>query len=116
ALLLLPLYVGAFPADVARFWLFDVSLGPAAIGLAAAGLAGVLVVAPWVTVTLGRLDLAVARWLLAPSRDAELAAQVAKAESGRVAAVDAAEAERRRIERDLHDGAQQRLVALAMDL
>jgi signal transduction histidine kinase len=30
--------------------------------------------------------------------------------------VDAAEAERRRIERDLHDGAQQRLVALAMEL
>jgi signal transduction histidine kinase len=33
-----------------------------------------------------------------------------------VAAVGSAEAERRRIERDLHDGAQQRLVALAMDL
>ena len=32
------------------------------------------------------------------------------------AAVDSAEAERRRIERDLHDGAQQRLVALAADL
>ena len=31
-------------------------------------------------------------------------------------AVDAAVAERRRIERDLHDGAQQRLTALAMDL
>jgi signal transduction histidine kinase len=30
--------------------------------------------------------------------------------------VDAAEAERRRIERDLHDGAQQRLVAVAMEL
>jgi signal transduction histidine kinase len=30
--------------------------------------------------------------------------------------VDAAESERRRIERDLHDGAQQRLVALAMEL
>jgi signal transduction histidine kinase len=30
--------------------------------------------------------------------------------------VDAAEAERRRIERDLHDGAQQRLVAVAMTL
>jgi signal transduction histidine kinase len=39
-----------------------------------------------------------------------------RAESGRAAAVDSAEAERRRIERDLHDGAQQRLVALAMDL
>ena len=35
---------------------------------------------------------------------------------GAVSAVDSAEAERRRIERDLHDGAQQRLVALAMDL
>jgi signal transduction histidine kinase len=34
----------------------------------------------------------------------------------RTAAVDSAEAERRRIERDLHDGAQQRLVSLAMDL
>ena len=34
----------------------------------------------------------------------------------RDASVDAARAERRRIERDLHDGAQQRLVALAMDL
>jgi signal transduction histidine kinase len=30
--------------------------------------------------------------------------------------VDAADAERRRIERDLHDGAQQRLVSLAMNL
>ncbi|MBO0827189.1 MAG: sensor histidine kinase, partial [Streptosporangiales bacterium] len=34
----------------------------------------------------------------------------------RAEVVDAADAERRRIERDLHDGAQQRLVALAMDL
>lgn len=30
--------------------------------------------------------------------------------------VDAADAERRRIERDLHDGAQQRLVSLAVNL
>ena len=37
-------------------------------------------------------------------------------EASRAAAVDSAESERRRIERDLHDGAQQRLVALAMDL
>ncbi|MFI6319928.1 sensor histidine kinase [Nonomuraea sp. NPDC050556] len=34
----------------------------------------------------------------------------------RARGVDAAEAERRRIERDLHDGAQQRLLAVAMDL
>ena len=37
-------------------------------------------------------------------------------ETSRSAAVDSAEAERRRIERDLHDGAQQRLVALAANL
>ena len=34
----------------------------------------------------------------------------------RAGAVDAADTERRRIERDLHDGAQQRLVSLAMNL
>jgi signal transduction histidine kinase len=34
----------------------------------------------------------------------------------RAGVVDAADAERRRIERDLHDGAQQRLVSLAMNL
>lgn len=36
--------------------------------------------------------------------------------ASRARGVDAAEAERRRIERDLHDGAQQRLLAVAMDL
>jgi signal transduction histidine kinase len=41
---------------------------------------------------------------------------VTRLETSRAAAVDSAEAERRRIERDLHDGAQQRLVALAMGL
>ena len=34
----------------------------------------------------------------------------------RAGAVDAADAERRRIERDLHDGTQQRLVSLALNL
>jgi signal transduction histidine kinase len=41
---------------------------------------------------------------------------VTELETSREAAVDSAEAERRRIERDLHDGAQQRLVALAVTL
>ena len=41
-----------------------------------------------------------------------LAARVTELEVSRERVVDAAEAERRRIERDLHDGAQQRLVAL----
>ena len=47
---------------------------------------------------------------------AEKEAEVQRLETQRGAAVDSAEAERRRIERDLHDGAQQRLVALAAGL
>ena len=49
-------------------------------------------------------------------RRGDLAARVTELEISRERVVDAAEAERRRIERDLHDGAQQRLVALAMEL
>jgi signal transduction histidine kinase len=63
---------------------------------------------------LATADAALARWLLSPPRD--LAARVTELEISRERVVDAAEGERRRIERDLHDGAQQRLVALAMEL
>jgi signal transduction histidine kinase len=59
-------------------------------------------------------DVAVSRRLLGPP--SRLAARVTELERSRERVVDAAEAERRRIERDLHDGAQQRLVALAMEL
>ena len=65
---------------------------------------------------LGRLELFVARHLISTGDRAEYEARVQELETSRVAAVDSAEAERRRIERDLHDGAQQRLVSLAMDL
>lgn len=58
---------------------------------------------------------ALARLLLAP-REAELATQLEEVTRSRARLVDAFEAERRRIERDLHDGAQQRLVALTMSL
>jgi signal transduction histidine kinase len=54
----------------------------------------------------------IARWMLSPS----LAARVERLTETRAGAVDVAAAELRRIERDLHDGAQARLVALAMDL
>lgn len=52
-------------------------------------------------------------------REREVAARIAVAEErGRIARrlVEAGDAERRRLERDLHDGAQSRLVALAMKL
>jgi len=74
----------------------------------------VLLAAPQLTRGLAVADGALARLLLGPRRD--LAARVAELETSRERVVDAAEAERRRIERDLHDGAQQRLVALAMEL
>ena len=78
--------------------------------------AGVLVLlaAPQVTRGLAVADTMLARRLLGPP--SSLAARVAELELSRERVVDAAETERRRIERDLHDGAQQRLVALAMEL
>jgi len=63
-----------------------------------------------------------ARWtrvLLKPTRAAELAQlsrRVARLTESRADAVDAQAAELRRIERDLHDGAQARLVAMGMNL
>jgi signal transduction histidine kinase len=63
----------------------------------------------------------VARWertlltrLLAPSREEQLTRRVEELSRTRDAIVAAVDDERRRIERDLHDGVQQRLVALGM--
>jgi signal transduction histidine kinase len=53
--------------------------------------------------------------LLAPTREA-MAAQVGQLAESRSQAVDASAAELRRIERDLHDGAQARLVSLGMNI
>jgi signal transduction histidine kinase len=61
---------------------------------------------------LARGEAAMARALLAPS----LAERVERLTASRAGAVSAAAAELQRIERDLHDGAQARLVALALDL
>jgi signal transduction histidine kinase len=47
---------------------------------------------------------------------AQVRAQLEEVRASRARIVEAADTERRRIERDLHDGAQQRLVALAMRL
>ena len=116
ALVALPLYVGHLPGGTAKFWLFEVGPGGGALGLALVGVVGLVLVAPWATVLMGRLSAVEARWLLGPRSGSELEARVTELETSRTAAVDSAEAERRRIERDLHDGAQQRLVALAVTL
>jgi signal transduction histidine kinase len=116
ALLLLPLYVGSLPGDTAKFGLFEVGIGPGLALAALVGASGLAVAAPWVTRGLARVDTAVARRLIGARRKDDLGAKVTALETSRAAAVDSAEAERRRIERDLHDGAQQRLVSLAMGL
>ena len=75
-----------------------------------------LVAAPWLTTAVGALDARAARALLGPSRAEELEHQVERLAQTRAGVVDAADAERRRLERNLHDGTQQRLVSLAMNL
>ena len=65
---------------------------------------------------LGRLYGEFASLLLGSNADPKLTAQVSDLRDARSRIIAAADAERRRIERDLHDGAQQRLVALALTL
>ena len=78
-------------------------------------LVGLLVtlVTPWIVRALTTVDRLLVHGLLGPSR---LATRVVELESDRGVVVDTAAADLRRIERDLHDGAQARLVNLAMDL
>ncbi|MET7499015.1 sensor histidine kinase [Streptomyces microflavus] len=71
-------------------------------------------VLPFIARGLTAADRAMVRGLLPPSD--ELERRIAELESDRGVVVDTAAADLRRIERDLHDGAQARLVALAMGL
>ncbi|GHB81196.1 sensor histidine kinase [Streptomyces umbrinus] len=68
---------------------------------------------PWIVRALTQVDRLLVHGLLGPSK---LATRVVELESDRGVVIDTAAADLRRIERDLHDGAQARLVALAMDL
>jgi signal transduction histidine kinase len=115
ALITLPLYIQALPGDTAHLLITDIKSGRRIAAATAVGLA-LLVAAPFLTLLFGRIEAALVRSLLGTNRTAELEAEVVEVSARRSAAVDAAEAERRRIERDLHDGAQQRLVALGMTL
>ncbi|MET9495881.1 sensor domain-containing protein [Streptomyces sp. NPDC006552] len=99
-------------ARVLKMWM--VHGWPGAFGTAAAGLLLLPVLAyPLGAFAAGRATLT--RFLLAPPTS-ELSTRLRELSRSRLRIVDAFEAERRRIERDLHDGAQQRLVVLSMTL
>jgi signal transduction histidine kinase len=115
-LVALPVYVTHLPGHTADFGVAHIHLGSGATTAAVIGAFVLLVLAPQATMGLAALDRTVVRWLLGPHGRSDLARRVDELELSRSSAVSSAEAERHRIERDLHDGAQQRLVALAMDL
>ncbi|MEU0885361.1 sensor domain-containing protein [Lentzea sp. NPDC005914] len=115
AFVAVPFWIGEAPfaVIVGEFWTIDSfysALPVAAIGLA------LIPFAVMGTKWLGALHGRFARAMLGPTRADALAIEAERLQSSRARGVEAAEAERRRIERDLHDGAQQRLVAVAMGL
>jgi signal transduction histidine kinase len=75
--------------------------------------AAMLLAAPWVARGAARADAWLMRGMLGPGR---LAQRVADLEQTRALAVEDSAATLRRLERDLHDGAQIRLATLAMNL
>ena len=71
---------------------------------------------PYLVTLVAGADAAVGRALLTEGQDEQLRAELTEVSRSRARLADAFEAERRRIERDLHDGAQQRLVSLTLQL
>ena len=110
ASLTLPAWWWALPDDAQYMW-FTLDTWKETLGAAAIGVA-LLPLALSLQRPLALSQAYLAKWLLGPS----LAARVERLTETRAGAVDAATSELQRIERDLHDGAQARLVALAMDL
>lgn len=100
-----------------RYWYGFVPVDSQATAFAAAAL-GVVIFAVGVLLSerLLHAHFAIARSVLAPTHERELALRIDRLTETRHEAVDTAASELRRIERDLHDGAQARLVAMGMNL
>jgi signal transduction histidine kinase len=92
----------AFPGN-SQTVIFLIGVGMVALGV---------VIGPWMLRGYGGL----ARWVLAPSAEAQLQLRVMHLDRTRRETLDTGAAELRRIERDLHDGAQARLVAMGLTL
>lgn len=97
------------------FWFVDVSTVPEAVVVMLFGVVS-LFAALYALRGLSLAHAWLARALLGTDDRRLLLARNEDLRTSRARGVNAAEAERRRIERDLHDGAQQRLLAVALDL
>ncbi len=104
-------WLGLFRVNLSP-WTVD---GPGAMVLATVVGAVMTVLAVGITKGLARLEAVLAGALLDASPE-ELQRRVTDLASSRSRSMSAADQDRRRLERDLHDGAQQRLVSLAMTL
>jgi signal transduction histidine kinase len=114
AMISMPVWLSHIPSRHADLGALTVTDQRTAWLMAAVGVV-IGVIGAGITYGLTTAEGALAKALLGVSA-AQLAKRVDVLEGSRARVVDAAEAERRRIERDLHDGAQQRLVSLAMNL
>jgi signal transduction histidine kinase len=112
-----PLFWPALPATADPYWVGAVPVGDQA-GANLVPLQGVVVLLLWwgLSPWLMRVDALLTRALLAPTQRSRLANRVRELAQTRAETVDTQAAELRRIERDLHDGVQARLVALGMSL
>ncbi len=121
--------MGVYPWTIVFSLIFEADFDLALLGIADADfdpeafsflglLAGVFLAggAARITVGVAWLGRAFAESLLGPSSDAELRERVTELSGQRQQILDAVEVERRRIERNLHDGVQQQLVALGIDI
>ena len=114
ALIALPIYIGPTVRGGSNWW-FGAGVPPngPVVGLCLGGVL-LLFAAPWVTRGLALVELALAESMLGTSSRDELSTEVTRLSQSRARVVDATDAERRRIERDLHDGVQPRLVSRPM--
>jgi signal transduction histidine kinase len=112
----LPIYAVEWPGAAPELWSGErLDTWHETIPLAVGGLL-LLPLVPWIIRGFAAADAAAARWGLSPSRTEALEEQIDTLRETQARSVDIAIADRRQIERDLHDGAQQRLLALGMDL
>ncbi|MFD7415903.1 sensor histidine kinase [Kitasatospora purpeofusca] len=102
----------ALPVEVRQEWFGVTTQLP---GWTLGGLV-LLCAVPWAVGAVARGESRAATALLGPSPAQQLRERVDELDQSRTDLIEAVDAERRRIERDLHDGTQQRLVSLAVNL